>query len=189
MLCFNVTITLLTLYITLNVLRLTLTVHIHTDTHYHLRSCRPITHNQTQPYNHPSTIPTSGDAHHQIKARSTHIIAQGPALQIYFSIIMDKLKSLGSKMTFNSTPGGKLSKAFRFDKDLNVLKRSNDPFTDGPTLEDVSHFDNVLMCAVADGVSSFCLSSDTPLPPMLSQHYSYNSHPYPSHIYTSTAHV
>lgn len=49
---------------------------------------------------------------------------------------MDKLKALGSKMSFTSTPGGKLSKAFRFDKEHNVLKR--DPFVDGPTLEDVS---------------------------------------------------
>lgn len=44
-------------------------------------------------------------------------------------------------MTFSSTPGGKLSKAFRFDKEHNVLKMSNDPFMDGPTLEDVSHSD------------------------------------------------
>lgn len=51
---------------------------------------------------------------------------------------MDKLKSLGSKFSFPSTPGGKLSKAFRLDKEHNVLKRSHDPFTDEPMLEDVS---------------------------------------------------
>jgi hypothetical protein len=51
---------------------------------------------------------------------------------------MDKLKSFGSRLKFPSTPGGKLSKAFKFDKEHNVLKRPNDPFMDGPMLEDVS---------------------------------------------------
>lgn len=59
---------------------------------------------------------------------------------------MNKLKAFSSKIT-SSTPGGKLSKAFKFDKDLNVLKRNEgargigsggDPFHDGPVLEEVS---------------------------------------------------
>lgn len=66
---------------------------------------------------------------------------------------MDKLKSFGSKMNFSSTPGGKLSKAFRLDKEHNVLKRSNDPFMDGPTLEDVSHMHVLCTRSIADLVS------------------------------------
>jgi hypothetical protein len=50
---------------------------------------------------------------------------------------MDKLKSFGSKMKLPSTPGGKLSKAFKFDRKHNVLSKPNDPFMDGPMLEDV----------------------------------------------------
>jgi hypothetical protein len=50
---------------------------------------------------------------------------------------MDKLKSFGSKMKFPSTPGEKLSKAFKFDRKHNVLSKPNDPFMDGPMLEDV----------------------------------------------------
>jgi len=50
---------------------------------------------------------------------------------------MDKLKSLGSKIKFPSTPGEKLSKAFKFDRKHNVLSKPNDPFMDGPMLEDV----------------------------------------------------
>jgi len=53
---------------------------------------------------------------------------------------MDKLKSLGSKMKFPSTPGEKLSKAFKFDRKHNVLSKPNDPFMDGPMLEDVRPF-------------------------------------------------
>lgn len=55
---------------------------------------------------------------------------------------MEKLKSFASNMHFpsSSTAGNKLSKAFRFDKDLNVLRRTEtgDPFQDGPTLEEPS---------------------------------------------------
>jgi hypothetical protein len=40
-------------------------------------------------------------------------------------------------MKFPSTPGGKLSKAFKFDRKHNVLSKPNDPFMDGPMLEDV----------------------------------------------------
>jgi hypothetical protein len=50
---------------------------------------------------------------------------------------MDKLKSLGSKIKFPSTPGEKLSKAFKFDRKHNVLSKPNDPFMDAPMLEDV----------------------------------------------------
>jgi hypothetical protein len=52
---------------------------------------------------------------------------------------MNKLKAIGSKFSFPSTPGGKLSKAFKLDKEHNVLRRAHDPFTDGPMLEDVRH--------------------------------------------------
>jgi hypothetical protein len=50
---------------------------------------------------------------------------------------MNKLKAFSSKVT-SSTPGSKLSKAFKFNKNLNVLKKSGDPFHDGPVLEEVS---------------------------------------------------
>jgi hypothetical protein len=56
---------------------------------------------------------------------------------------MDKLKSFGSKMKFPSTPGGKLSKAFKFDRKHNVLSKPNDPFMDGPMLEDVRFFERM----------------------------------------------
>lgn len=66
---------------------------------------------------------------------------------------MDKLKSLGSKIKFPSTPGGKLSKAFKFDKEHNVLKRPNDPFMDGPMLEDVSPCQQIVSPSDADLVA------------------------------------
>lgn len=66
---------------------------------------------------------------------------------------MDKLKSLGSKIKFPSTPGGKLSKAFKFDKEHNVLKRSNDPFMDGPMLEDVRPCQQLVSPSDADLVA------------------------------------
>lgn len=63
---------------------------------------------------------------------------------------MDKLKSLGSKIKFPSTPGDKLSKAFKFDRKHNVLSKPNDPFMDGPMLEDVGEIRRMSPSVQAD---------------------------------------
>ena len=63
---------------------------------------------------------------------------------------MDKLKSLGSKIKFPSTPGEKLSKAFKFDRKHNVLSKPNDPFMDGPMLEDVGEIGRMSTSDQAD---------------------------------------
>ena len=56
---------------------------------------------------------------------------------------MDKLRSMTSKLSLPSMPssaGAKLSKAFKFDKQHNVLSRKErgDPFANGPIFEEVS---------------------------------------------------
>jgi hypothetical protein len=57
---------------------------------------------------------------------------------------MDKLRSFGSKLSFSnltsSSPSNKLSKAFRFNRQHNVMGRTGtgDPFKDGPIFEEVS---------------------------------------------------
>jgi len=81
---------------------------------------------------------------------------------------MDKLKSFGSKLKFPSTPGEKLSKAFKFDRKHNVLSKPNDPFMDGPMLEDVGQ---VILKDVNN--KSRLISS----------------HHYRNHIFTSIVHV
>ena len=55
---------------------------------------------------------------------------------------MDKIRSLKDKIASSAPTSTKLSKAFRFDKQQHILdkaagKRTRDPFTDGPELEEV----------------------------------------------------
>ena len=70
---------------------------------------------------------------------------------------MDKLKSLASNFSLptmgTSSAGAKLSKAFKFDKQHNVLNRKErgDPFTDGPIFEEVS--ENQCLALSEGGVS------------------------------------
>jgi hypothetical protein len=58
---------------------------------------------------------------------------------------MDRIRALPSKFSSfslsSSTPGAKLSKAFHFNKEHNVMQTSNgqrDPFRDGSELEENS---------------------------------------------------
>jgi len=57
---------------------------------------------------------------------------------------MEKLRNLTSRLpTFSYSPSAKLSKAFKFDSDHNVLRRtqtapSGNPFSDEPAFEEVS---------------------------------------------------
>jgi hypothetical protein len=56
---------------------------------------------------------------------------------------MEKIRSFSTKFglsNLTSTPSAKLSKAFRFDKEHNVMsaERRGDPFRDGPIFEEVS---------------------------------------------------
>jgi hypothetical protein len=53
-------------------------------------------------------------------------------------------------MKFSSTPGGKLSKAFKFDRKHKVLSKPNDPFMDGPMLEDVRYSEGCQQVIKAD---------------------------------------
>jgi len=83
---------------------------------------------------------------------------------------MDKLKSIGSKIKFPSTPGEKISKAFKFDRKHNVLSKPNDPFMDGPMLEDVRSYNPAMFRCQQEIMLT-------------------NSLHYRNHISISTAHV
>jgi hypothetical protein len=61
--------------------------------------------------------------------------------------MMDRLRGISSGLrnmlpgSSSTTPGAKLSKPYRFDKEHNVLSRPqdmHDPFKDGPIFEEVS---------------------------------------------------
>ena len=58
---------------------------------------------------------------------------------------MEKLRNLTSRLpTFSPSPSAKLTRAFNFNSEHNVLKRApeapTDPFRDRPSQEDVSSF-------------------------------------------------